>query len=422
MGSDFWYRFIYVCVFILITDVLLYLGLRRLIIKKKKKGHPEKKFTLIYLLISVLTIVYAITHMIILRSSNPDYTIYRQYLIIAAILIVFYLPKAITLLFIIIEFIFIFFIQIISFISQNRKHYEFVKSARRIKIISWVGIAAGFLTLLYTIYGMVIMRTDYKVVEQSVSFYNLPPAFDGTKILLFSDTHLGSYFDPEDAQKGIALIKAQSPDFIVFTGDLINVEVAETKPYIAMFNSLKAPLGKFAVLGNHDMGDYMKFYEPDRPGQIVDNLVKAEQEMGFTVLRNTHVILHRGHDSIALLGVDSWGLPPFRKRGDLDKAMQGIDPMTFKILLSHSPSHWTVEVRGRTDIGLTLSGHTHAFQAGINQFGMLWSPIVFRYPKFMGLYQFGTQFLYVNPGFGYLGFPGRIGIRPEITVITLRRS
>jgi uncharacterized protein len=422
MGSVFWYRFLLLGIFILITDTLLYLGLKRVLVTKKKKGLSAKRFTIIYLIVTGVFLLYAVIHFIILRSSKPDYTIYRQYLIIAGILLAVYLPKAIALFFIIIEYVLLLLIQIISYILQNRRHYDFVKSVRRIRILTWTGIISGLCMFIYVLYGMIGMRTDYKVVQQSIRFYDLPPSFDKMKIVLFSDTHLGSFFNPEDVRKGLDMIRDQSPDLIVFTGDMINVSADETNPYIKMFRELNAPNGMYAILGNHDLGDYMKFYEPESPGKVADALIKKEQEMGFKVLRNDHIFLHRGRDSIALIGVDSWGLPPFKKIGDLQKAIKGLDPRVFKILLSHSPSQWTSEVRGNTEIDLTLSGHTHAMQMGINLLGILWSPSEYKYPKWMGSYQWGTQFLYVNPGFGYLGFPGRIGIRPEITVITLRRG
>jgi uncharacterized protein len=422
MSNELLYRLLLLGSLLLITDLLLYLGLRRIFLRKRKKAHSERRFTLGFFSITVLFIVYAITHYLILRYSNPDYTTYRQYMIIATLFLVIYLPKVVAVIFITLENILLFLIQISSFVLGNRRHYDFVKSVRRFKFLSWFGIIAGICMFLYSLYGVIGMRKDYKVVEQTLSFYDLPASFNGTKIALFSDAHLGSFFNTKEVQPLIDLIKNQSPDLIVFCGDMINVDAKETIPYLKMFGELKAPMGKFSILGNHDLGDYMKFNEPSMPGKITEDLIKAEKEMGFTIIRNNHVFLHKGQDSIALIGLDNWDLPPFKKRGDLDKSINGIDPRTFKILLSHSPSQWTAEVRGRTDINLTLSGHTHAMQMGINQFGMHWSPSSYKYPKWMGLYRWGTQYMYVNPGVGYLGFIGRIGIRPEITVITLRRS
>jgi uncharacterized protein len=422
MSSELWHRLLLCSSFLLVTDLVLYLGLRRIFIRKKKKNNSGKRFTLGYFLFTLLFIAYAITHYLILRYSDPDFTIYRQYMIIASIFLVIYLPKAIGAIFIIIEYFLLFLFQISSFLMQNRRHYEFVKSVRRFKLLSWMGIIAGICMFIFVLYGIFGMRKDYKVVEETLSFYNLPASFDGMKIALISDAHLGSFFSPGEVEPMISLIKAKSPDLIVFAGDMIDVEVQETLPYVKMFSDLKAPFGKFSILGNHDLGDYMKFYEPNQQGKIAGDLMKAEKEMGFTVIRNGHVFLHKRQDSVALIGLDSWDLPPFKKNGDLDKSINGIDPRTFKILISHSPSQWTAEVRGRTDVDLTLSGHTHAMQIGINLFGIKWSPSTFRYPKWMGLYRWGTQYLYVNPGFGYLGFIGRIGIRPEITLLTLRKG
>jgi hypothetical protein len=376
----------------------------------------------VYFGITLSFIVYAIIHYLVLHYKTSDYTCYRQYFFITGIFLAIYLPKIIMMAFIIIENIILFCIQFISFIFQNRRHYEFVKKVKRFRFISWIGIVAGIAMFVYVLYGMIVMRVDYKVVEQTISFRGLPESFNGTRIVLFSDTHLGSFYSTEEVEKGIDLIKAQSPDLILFAGDMVNVGAEETKPYIEMFSELKAPMGKFSILGNHDMGDYLKFNETENEEEKIKALVEAEKEMGFTVLLNDHVLLHKGNDSLALIGVDSWGLPPFKKYGKLDEAMHGLDPRVFRILLSHIPSHWEAEVEDKTNINLTLSGHTHALQFGINQFGIKWSPVKYRYPEWMGLYQWGAQYLYVNPGFGYIGFPGRIGIRPEITVITLVRG
>lgn len=419
MGSDFWFRFSVFAIVLILTDGLLFLGLKRLFNFSKKPDHRNKKFVIIYFLFTLLFIAYAIIHFLYIRYQNADYNSYRQYFFITGTFLLIYIPKLIMLCFISSENLLLFFFQFISYIFQNRKHYDFVRFARRFKILSWTGFILGLATFAYLLYGMIVTRTDFKIVNQTIKYRNLPLAFNGIKILQLSDAHLGSFFSVDEIDKLCSLIKEQSPDMIVFTGDMINVSADETLPFTDKFAELEAPLGKFSIMGNHDQDDYLKISFYGVRKEIENKLVQQEQKMGFTVLRNVHVFIHKGNDSIALLGVDSWGLPPFKQYGNLDEALAGIDNRTFKILLSHIPNHWAFEVKARTNIGLTMSGHTHALQIGIDQFGIRWSPIVYKYPQYMGLYQWGSQFLYINPGFGYLGFPGRIGIRPEITVITL---
>jgi predicted MPP superfamily phosphohydrolase len=422
MSAEFWYRVSFFIAFLLVTDLLVFLGLKRLIPYKKRQNKGVRKFALGYYLLTAAYIVYAIVHFFIIRYTYADFTSYRQLFLITGIFILLYLPKGLMLVFIVVENLLLFFFQFLSFVFQNRRHYDFVRTIRKFKLFTWLGYILGWALFGYIIYSMAITRTDYRVVEQTVQFADLPASFDGMKIIQISDAHLGSFYNEDEVDRAISLINEQSPDLILFTGDMINVEAEETKGYIEKFKGLNARLGKYAVFGNHDQEDYLKVAQISVDSSNQRRLQKDLKDMGFTLLRNTHVFLHEGKDSLALIGVDSWGLKPFKEYGKLDLALQGIDNRTFQILMTHIPSHWAVEVKGRTEVNLTLSGHTHAVQLGIDAFGIKWSPIVFRYPYYWGLYQWGTQYLHVNPGMGYLGFPGRIGVRPEITLIHLKKG
>lgn len=250
---------------------------------------------------------------------------------------------------------------------------------------------------------------------------DLPSAFDGLKVVHISDIHAGSFDDLKEVQKGVEMIQDLNPDLILFTGDLVNQDADEILPYMDLFQSLHAPLGKFSCLGNHDYGTYKKW---NSEADLKNNLLKLfryQQEMGFTLLNNKTAVIQQNNQEICIVGVENWGKPPFPQKGDLNKAIQNINPNAFKILMSHDPTHWEAKVLPHAvEFQLTLSGHTHGMQFGVEIPGIKWSPSKYIYKQWAGLYQSKNQYLYVNRGFGFLGFPGRVGIWPEITEITLR--
>lgn len=407
---------------VILIDVLLYFGLRRLFVSKGWRGNGGRKFTWIYWSITAVFALYALLHYLYLHFYGYGPAAYRQYFFITGAFLLIYLPKVLMLAFVIAGQVLILFLQLLSFLFQNRGHYEFVRKTRRIKILSWTGFLAGMAFFAFIIYGMTVTRTDYKVKEVTLRYRNLPAAFNGTRILLVSDIHTGSFFNENELGPAFRKMRELSPDMLVFAGDMINVSATEAEPYISFFREIDPPLGKYAVMGNHDQDDYMKLTRTESREVIEKSLMQAEYEMGFTLLRNDHRFVHKGKDSIAVIGVDNWGKAPFHQYGELKPAMKGVPNACFKILLSHNPNHWEFEIRGKSNIDLTLSGHTHALQIGIDEPWCHWSPIRYKYPYYMGLYQWGSQYLYVNVGLGYLGFPGRIGIPPEITLITLQRS
>jgi uncharacterized protein len=292
------------------------------------------------------------------------------------------------------------------------------RNISRSAFLSWLGIGLGttmFGTLLYGFSN----KYRYQVNNIDLNFDTLPEPFKGLRIVHISDIHSGSFTNKEAVEKGVQKILDAKPDLILFTGDLVNDAAEEMNEYKEVFAKLTAPLGVYSTLGNHDYGDYKSWpSEADKVANL--NQLKAiHAEMGWKLLMNEHVMLERDGHRIAVIGIENWGAKGFVQHGRLDLAYAGSEQVPFKILMSHDPSHWDAQVKQYNDIHLTLSGHTHGMQFGVEIPGLRWSPIKYLYKQWAGLYEDGAQKLYVNRGFGFLGYPGRVGIMPEITVINL---
>lgn len=290
----------------------------------------------------------------------------------------------------------------------------------RSTFLSWLGVIIGgsfFGTMAYGISN----RYNYKVRKKTLHFPNLPEAFKGLKIVQLSDIHSGSFTNKAAVERGVQMALAEKPDLILFTGDLVNNRAIEMKDYMDVFNQLKAPMGVFSTLGNHDYGDYVNWPSPEAKVANLDRLKAIHGELGWKLMMNEHHIFERNGQKIALIGIENWGAKGhFPKYGRMDLAYPGTENIPFKILMSHDPSHWDAEVRPKyPDIDLTLSGHTHGMQFGIDIPGFKWSPIKWMYKEWEDLYQESKQYIYVNRGYGFLGYPGRVGILPEITVLEL---
>ena len=290
----------------------------------------------------------------------------------------------------------------------------------RSTFLSWLGLGLGgtlFGTLLFG-FGN---KYNYQVKKIKLSFKNLPAAFKGMRMVHISDIHSGSFQDIRAVNKGIDLILKQQPDLIVFTGDLVNDRATEMEPYQNSFGRLTAPLGVFSTLGNHDYGDYVQWPSAQAKVDNLEALKKVHANMGWRLLMNEHVVLEKKGEKIALLGIENWGAKArFPKYGKMDLAHPGTENIPFKILLSHDPSHWDAQVLPEyPGIDLMLSGHTHGMQFGLENPYFKWSPVQWMYKQWAGLYEQGAQKLYVNRGYGFIGYPGRVGILPEITVIEL---
>jgi uncharacterized protein len=288
----------------------------------------------------------------------------------------------------------------------------------RSTFLSWLGLGLGgtlFGTLLFG-FGN---KYNYQIKKIKLSFKNLPEAFKGMRMVHISDIHSGSFQDIRAVNKGIDLILKQQPDLIVFTGDLVNDRATEMEPYQNSFGRLTAPLGVFSTLGNHDYGDYVQWPTAQAKIDNLESLKKVHANMGWRLLMNEHVVLDKKGEKIALLGIENWGAKArFPKYGKMDLAHVGTENIPFKILLSHDPSHWDAQILPEyPGIDLMLSGHTHGMQFGLENPYFKWSPVQWMYKQWAGLYEQGAQKLYVNRGYGFIGYPGRVGILPEITVI-----
>ena len=290
----------------------------------------------------------------------------------------------------------------------------------RRKFVSQIALGVAAIPFVGTAWGMIKGKYDYRVHKVKIAFKDLPDAFHGFKITQLSDIHSGSLDDVAAVRRGIELANAQKSDILVFTGDLVNNVATEMDPWIEHFSQLDAPHGKFSILGNHDYGDYVQWPSEEAKAKNLQDLKDVHGKIGFRLLLNESLHLEKDGEKIALIGVENWGKRGFVKHGDLDKAIAPIEDSTFKVLLSHDPSHWeAVTIPHPKKVHLTLAGHTHGMQFGIEIPGIKWSPVKYIYPQWAGLYPKEGQYIYVNRGFGFLGFPGRVGILPEITVIEL---
>lgn len=286
--------------------------------------------------------------------------------------------------------------------------------------MSWLGMVAGGGLFSSLVYGFG-NKYRYQLKRVPLSFSNLPSSFRGLKIVQLSDIHCGSFADKRAVERGVEMVMKEKPDLILFTGDLVNNTADEMDDYIDVFNKLNAPLGVYSTLGNHDYGDYVSWNSKEEKAANLERLKQVHATLGWRLLVNEHIVLEKGQDRIAVIGVENWSAKArFPKYGDLKKAHGGTAQYPFKILMSHDPSHWDGEVRTQyPDIDLTLSGHTHGMQFGVEIPGFKWSPVQYVYRQWAGLHEEETQKLYVNRGYGFIGYPGRVGILPEITMIEL---
>ena len=295
----------------------------------------------------------------------------------------------------------------------------------RSQFISRLALGLGLVPLVALIWGMLKGKTDYQVRRVTLRFPNLPPEFDGFKVLQISDLHTGSFGEEntEPLRRAVALINAQQADLIVMTGDLVNNVATEVEPHIPALAGIKSDLPIFSILGNHDYGDYVQWPSLEAKRENLQRLARNHAKIGWRLLLDESHTIQRGTAELAVLGVQNWSShPQFPKHGNLAQAHAASGKAPFKLLLSHDPSHWEAQVVDYQDIDLTLSGHTHGMQFGVNLPHLKWSPVQYSYPQWAGLYEQGRQKLYVNVGLGYLGIAMRVGFLPEITLLELRRA
>lgn len=293
----------------------------------------------------------------------------------------------------------------------------------RRKFVSQLALGAASIPFLGMSYGILRGKYNYRIHRIDLSFSDLPKAFDGFSIVQLSDIHSGSFDSKKEVARGIDMVNELSADLVLFTGDLVNSQAKEMNEWKTLFSQIKAPHGKYSILGNHDYGDYHHWESEAAKEANLEELKAVHREIGFKLLLNQNISITKDSDSIRIAGVENWGKMGFQKYGDLDKALHEIPKDSFIVLMSHDPSHWDEKVlHHETNVQLTLSGHTHGMQMGIEIPGFKWSPSQYVYKRWAGLYKEKNRFLYVNRGFGFLGFPGRVGILPEITYIRLHRG
>ncbi len=355
-------------------------------------------------------LAYEITHF-----QRSDRSTLRAQISISLFL-VFILPKVFIVLFLLVDDIFRTGGYLVGLTTKPAENFF----PERRKFLSLIGLGLGGVLSALFIDGITFGKYRHTVRRVKVKFANLPKSFKGYKIIQISDVHSGSFSDPGKLQHAIDLINEQNPDLVLFTGDMVNNVADEFKPFIPLFSKIKAKNGKFAVLGNHDYGDYVKWNSKDEQKKNLETLIDYQRQAGFDMLRNENRVIEKDGEKIYILGVENWGLKPFPQYGDIDKALENVPQDATKILMSHDPTHFDYVVKKHPkDIHLTLSGHTHGMQFGLDLKNIKWSPVQYRYPKWADLYESEGKMLYVNRGFGVLGYPGRVGVLPEITLFEL---
>lgn len=308
--------------------------------------------------------------------------------------------------------------------QEKRTKGTMAEPISRSSFIVKAGLITAAVPLTSLTWGITSGAYDYQVRRKTLILPNLPAAFDGITMGQISDIHSGSFYNQKAVKGGVELLLAQKPDFIFFTGDIVNDMATEMRDYQDIFSKVKAPLGVFSSLGNHDYGDYYfgKEASPAKAKNLKD-VIKTHELMGWDLLLNAHRRLKVDGEEIGILGIENWGMGRFPKYGRMDLATKGTDDLPVKLLLSHDPSHWRAEVLPKyPQIDAMFSGHTHGMQFGVRTKDFEWSPIQYIYKEWAGLYQEQQQQLYVNVGYGFLGYPGRVGILPEITIFTLKRA
>jgi hypothetical protein len=353
------------------------------------------------------------------RSQSPAFsgTIFR----IAGLFVLVYIPKILLAVILVLKQFIIWGCRLLLLAINSVNHSkDLLLNEKPFDLIPFAGLCISLVVFGIILYGITSGRFRFKVSRISLVFKNLPDVFSGLKAIQISDLHTGSLArNIKRFDKVAGIINKEKPDLIFFTGDIVNEFAGELDGWESFFSRLNANYGKFSILGNHDYGDYYPWKSIEDKEHNIRKIIDFETRMGFRVLMNESASIKINGYEISILGVENWGFRMFKRYGKLDKAMECTKNNTFKILLSHDPSHWDAEITGKTNINLTLSGHTHGFQFGIRSKCFKWSPVQKFYPRWEGLHQTGDQYLHVNTGLGYIGFPGRIGIPPEITVITL---
>ncbi|SHM82708.1 metallophosphoesterase [Flavobacterium chilense] len=404
-------RFVILCALFLFIEFYSYQAIRTLI---------KLRWALVsYQVISVLLLIF-----IIYSFTQFDRSVgqTKQTMFTMGLMLLVYVPKIVITLVLLGEDIFRLGAGILNYFMYNASRGEIMPDRR--KFISQIALGLAAVPFLSLIYGIFEGKYNFKVIKQTVFFPDLPDAFDGFRITQISDVHSGSFDNPDKINYAIDLINEQEADMILFTGDIVNTHAKEMNPWLNTFNRIKNyKYGKYSVLGNHDYGEYVTWPSEKEKDENFAAIKNLYGQIGFELLLNEHTYIQKGDDKIALIGVENWG-QNFKKAGDLNKASQNVHQDDFKVLMSHDPSHWEYEIKNHPkNFHLTLSGHTHGMQFGIEIPGYFkWSLAQYIYKQWAGLYENAGRYVYVNRGFGFHAYPGRVGIMPEITVIELKKG
>ena len=403
---------------ILLADFYAYRGVKKLIrdLNKKWKVIIGILFWLIPLLVIAGLILVPM-----LRKQIPPAEFLLYFHFISGTFVLFYVPKIIFNLF---NFIDDLLKGGFKLFKKKKKDVSDDKSKKisRSQFLTRIGIITAGIPFLSIAYGIVWGRFDLTIRNVKLGFKNLPQKFNGLKIIQISDFHIGSLLNHESfVEESITKINSLNPDLILFTGDMVNNVAEEMDKFIPVLARLKSKYGNYSILGNHDYGEYVHWESEEAKRANLEKLKQHQKESGFDLLLNENRKIKIDDEEIELVGIENWGLPPFPQYGDLNKALTNVNDNSFKILMSHDPTHWDEQVLGHTNIDLTLSGHTHGAQFGIEIPGWRWSPVNVRYKRWGGLYTEEDQHIYVNTGLSFIGFPGRVGMPPEITLIELEQ-
>lgn len=425
--------FLGITLFVLLIDLYVWQAVK--VIFQKRSERFRKWIFWTYWAVPVALLLFTMLSSGV--QISPALKSFRTY--VSAAFFILYASKLVVFLFLLLDDFKRFVVWTWRLIERNFLHQEAQADEEEIEeaiepednrinrseFLARAGVLASSVPFVILSRGLFSGAYNYQVRRVNLVLPNLPEAFDGVKLLQISDVHCGSFFDKDAVYRGIQLIKEQKAHVAVFSGDFVNNKTDEAYEYADMFREVQAPMGVYSTLGNHDYGDYVTDWKsPEEKAANLQALVDLHKDMGWNLLRNDHVVLDRMGKKVAMLGVENWGdRGRFQKFGDIDKAKAGMPEVPVKILISHDPSHFdSIVSKQHKDIDLTLSGHTHGFQFGVEFGSFRWSPSQYIYPHWADLYLLNKQALYVNRGYGFLGYPGRVGILPEITVFTLSRT
>ena len=404
------FRFLIVFILIALVEVYAFQAIKTI---------TKSKWVLIAYIVFSVVVVLFIAYELMKFDRSVGQT--KMTLITLGLLLLVFLPKLVLTFVMLMEDVLRLMMGTVThFMGHNSDSFL---PARR-KFVSQVALGLAAVPFLSLLYGMTVGKYNFKVIKQTLFFPDLPDAFDGFKVTQISDIHSGSFDNEEKIKYAIDLINEQQSDLMLFTGDIVNARADEMHPWITIFNGMKKfEYGKYSILGNHDYGAYLDWKSEKAKADNFDEIKDLHRQIDFKLLLNENVKIKKGNDEIALIGVENWG-KHFGEFGDIDKAAENVNPSDFKILMSHDPSHWEYIVKKHPkNVQLTLSGHTHGMQFGIEIPGFFkWSLAQYMYKQWAGLYNEFGRYVYVNRGFGFHAYPGRVGIMPEITVFELKKG